>query len=89
MGIALAISLLTTFSTLQRFDTVVQARKQADLTQKNTAIYRHQMLAFCYDNNVHPCDDKAVENWNKANPANEFKLLTPSQLQDESNRLEY
>lgn len=30
-------------------------------------------LRFCIDNNINPCNDVSIEQWNDSNPGNTFK----------------
>ena len=88
-GIIILITALTSFTTLVRFDAEVTSRKQADFMQKNTTNYYHHMLTFCYENNIHPCDETAIQSWNSSHPTDMFEILTPSDLRNESNKLSY
>lgn len=85
----LTIALLTSFTTLVRFDEEIIGLKKADYIQTNTAIYRYHLLSFCYDHNIHPCDEMTVNEWNENHPDTTFQIQTPYQLKNEANRLSY
>ncbi len=86
---ALCVALVTSFTLMVRFDEEIISLRKADYTATNTAIYRYHLLQFCYDNDIHPCDEMAVSEWNTSHPENTFQLQTPLQLKDETNRLAY
>lgn len=44
--------------------------------------YNYELLKFCYDNDVRPCNDEGIWDWNEKNPTNTFDYKTSSQVID-------
>lgn len=42
--------------------------------------YKTSMLEFCIDNDLKPCDDDTIADWNETNPDKKFQLKNFEEL---------
>lgn len=67
LTIAIVVSASITFYMFYRGDPFINSRVQE--LQETQSRFR-----FCYDNNVTPCTDSRIEDWNEANPDDSFRI---------------
>ena len=53
------------------------------MLQERFRRYDHDMLVFCYDRDIKPCDNSAIWNWNADHPSDAFDYKSAQQLSDE------
>ena len=46
--------------------------------------YDNKKLLFCYDNDIRPCTDVAIKDWNDTHPDRSFEVLSYHQLVERS-----
>jgi hypothetical protein len=82
MSIAVAIVLLafTAYVTLVSTSQQLEYRSISQFNRTQDMAYDFSKLQFCYERDIHPCDDIAIEEWNKSHTDDTFNFLTPSQL---------
>jgi hypothetical protein len=78
--LTIAAILLSVISLMASFVAASSVRSRADTNSREAMIlrYDYSRLAFCYEFEIHPCDDSGISAWNEQNPDNQFSLQRPS-----------
>lgn len=72
--VATALLAMFVFTQESRMNTLYDQQYQAQVRES----YNTARITFCYDNNVHPCTDGAIEAWNNKHPEDHFNLAAPN-----------
>lgn len=71
--------LLAVVSLIVSLISLNHAQESITASSKSLALvnYDHFRLAFCYDNQIRPCDDTSISKWNDEHPDNQLSLKRP------------